>query len=38
MKKRILMLCLFFFIACEINFGDGDERDRNTGGGCEIRL
>jgi len=38
MKKKFFLLCLFFFMACELNFGDGNERDRNNGGGCEIRI
>ena len=38
MKKKILALLLLFTIACELNFGEGDERDRNSGGGCEIRI
>ena len=38
MKKKIIALLLLFTIACEVNLGENDERDRNSGGGCEIRI
>jgi hypothetical protein len=34
--KIILAFLLLFTIACELN--QGDEKDKNGGGGCQIRL
>jgi len=36
--KIILAFLLLFTIACELNLGEGDEKDKNGGGGCQIRL
>jgi len=36
--KIILAFLLLFNIACELNLGGGDKKDKNGGGGCQIRL
>jgi hypothetical protein len=38
MKKLILVFLLLSTIACKLNLGEGDERDKNGGGGCQIRF